>query len=166
MKARAILIAVFALLACGRQSPGPAQRSETSTVRNQSYELQTRYVRSQAGPAIHFTFKWLAPEPIDLYPYELPWGSPSVVELWARDASGQELQGYVMLSDPGGQPAITLSRGGVLEGDLLLSSHFPSLPAALHRSPVVVMWLYPRRSASTRPPGYLTGRVSIPRDLQ
>jgi len=157
---------VFGLLACARRSPSPIPGSATSAVRNQNYELRTRYVRSQLGPAIHFTFKWLAPETIDLYPHELPWGSSAAVELWARDQSAQELQGFVFLSDPGGQPPITLSRGAVLEGDLLLTDHFPSLPTVLRNSPVVVMWLYPRRNASNRPPGLLTGRVNIPRDPQ
>jgi hypothetical protein len=166
MKTRVIVIAAFAFLACERRSPNPIQDSATSAVRNQNYELQTRYVRSQLGPAIHFTFKWLAPEAIDLYPHELPWGSSAAVELWARDQSAQELQGFVFLSAPGGQAPIPLSRGSVLGGALVLPDHFPSLPTVLRKSPVVVMWLYPRRSASNRPPGFLTGRVNIPRDPQ
>jgi hypothetical protein len=160
MRATLILL-TLALLGCQQQIPHRDRPADVSVARNADYELQASYTRVAGAPALHFTLKWLSREPVDLYPFELPWGNSHSLELWARDASGEELQGYYFIDDPPFQSPVTLSHGKVLEGTFLLSGRFPRIAGALRQSSVVVMWRYPHRSSKDRPRESVTGRLVI-----
>ncbi len=157
----ALILVPLALLACQQQSSHRERPADISVARNADYELQARYTRVAGAPALHFTLTWLSKEPVDLYPFELPWGNSHSLELWARDASGEELQGHYFIDDPPSQSPVTLSQGKVLEGDFLLSGRFSHIAEALRQSSVVVMWRYPHRSSKDRPRESVTGRLVI-----
>jgi hypothetical protein len=142
------------LVACQRPAPPAPTRAE---VRNNTFLLEATAIDPVEGPAIAFTLRYLGSEPLSIYPFELPWGNPNSIDVWARTSDGQPLQTYFPIADPGPETALHLQSGAVREGIFRLSWRVNGVPEALNTSGVVVTWQYPLHPRPGSTP--LTGRI-------
>jgi hypothetical protein len=159
---RIFLLAALLLSGCKAQSPHAVAPPENARDRNALISLEAAYRATPRGPAIHFTLRSVSTQSFSLYPYQLPWGNPNSINLWAYTQSHMPLQTIWPIADPGPETPLTVAPGDVLQGDFLLQSRIGGLAEALSRADVTVTWQYSIPEEHPGTSGPLTGGVVVP----
>jgi hypothetical protein len=156
-------------------SPPPAQtRLEglkavancSSAMKNESrIVLVADVAETASGPVIRFTLVNTSSQPLNVYPFQLPWGNPNSVQIAATTLHGEMLPVVWPIADPGPEEPLVLEPGKTLTGDLLLGDRVDAgdLLRARRTGDVMVAWCYAFTPLGEKEGHKATGIVMVPR---
>jgi hypothetical protein len=127
--------------------------------------MSSCFVGDDGKHLIRFRFTNTSAAPLKLWPFQLPWGNPNSIDLFAITTDGVPIPTGNPIADPAEEQIITIEPGETVQGDFDLDGRIvstTSLSTVLRRSDIFVVWSY---SLSCQDRNFVanTGAILIPK---
>jgi hypothetical protein len=130
-----MLLLLFALGLTSAPRQGNAEPVRTTAI------LVTAEAQKDVPYSLRFTVRSLGANPVEVYTYRLPWGSPLSIFMVAVSSDGQCSFPLNPIDDPDIAKTL-LAPGTMTSGTVDLKAAFPKLAATAARKEVLVFWSF------------------------
>ncbi len=104
----------------------------------------------------------ISKRPLELYPWQLPWGNPHSLSFAAVTTTGTRLSNRYPIADPGPEQKVLVASGATLEGEYDIAWGL-AYEDAHKTQDVLLLWAYRLTNGFERPFPICTGVAIIPK---